>query len=297
MSFDLMTARASGMLAMDFGIVFCVLLAVRFLYGATTGVSATDEVAARDNFAFGISLAGATGAIAVMLTGVSSGAFARTFAAEASAMVAYGAAGLVMMWLTRQLFDKLSLPKFSVNEEIGKGNVAVAVVDAGNLVATAIMVRAVMIWSEGALLPALVAVGVGYVASQIILTLASVYRIQVFRMRNEGTNFQAAVQSGNLALALRFVGFRFGVALAVTAASGLTPYDPAGNPLLQAAVWGAVSLGLAVVLTVLTLIAQRLVLIKIDVADEVDRQRNVGVGMIEAAVYIAVGLLFTGLLA
>ena len=296
MSFDVITPRA-GMLAMDLVILFCALLAVRFLYGATTGVRATDELAVKDNFAFGISLAGATAAVGVMLTGVASGPFARSFEGEATAMLAYGVAGLVMMWLTRQIFDRLSLPAFSVNEEIAKGNVAVAVVDAGNLIGTAIMVRAVMIWSEGELLAGLAAVGVGYVASQIILTLATLYRIRVFAMRNEGGRLQAAVQSGNLALALRFVGFRIGVALAVTAASGLTPYDPAGNPLLQAALWGAVSLGLAVLLTVLTMLAETLVLIKIDVADEVDRQQNVGVGMVEAAAYIAVGLLLTGLLA
>ena len=43
-------------------------------------------------------------------------------------------------------------------------------------------------------------------------------------------------------------------------------------------------------------IAERFVLGGIDVSEEVDKQRNVGVGMVEVAVYISIGLLLNGLL-
>ena len=200
------------------------------------------------------------------------------------------------MWLTRLIFDRVALPGLSVGDEIGKGNTAVAVVDAGNLIATALMVRAIIIWADDALVSGLIAVVLGYVASQIILTLTAYYRILLYRKRNPEQRFQSAVQGGNLALALRFVGFQIGVAFAVTAASSLAVYDQISNPVVEAAFWGLASLALAVGLAILGLIAERFVLAGVDVSEEVDQQQNVGVATTEVAVYIAIGLLMAGLL-
>lgn len=297
MDFNLLTGQMAGMMVMDFAIVFAVLLLVRVIYGVASGVDTLHEIAVKDNFAIGISLAGATAGIAIMLTGVVSGDLALSYGAEAGAMAAYGALGLVLMWLTRLIFDRVSLPALSVKAEVGGGNVAVAVVEAGNVVATAIMVRAVMVWADDTLLPGLVAVLLGYVASQIILTITAYYRIWLFRLRNKGARFDDGVKSGNMALALRFVGFQVGVALAVTAASGLASYVPGADALSQALEWGAVSLAAAVVLIVLTLLAELCVLTGLDLSEEVDRQRNLGVAMVEVAVYLAIGLLLLNLLA
>ena len=291
MDANILTTQTVGMLAMDFAIVFVVLLLVRVLYGLASGVDTMHELAVKDNFAVGISLAGATAGIAIMLTGVVSGGFAASFGAEAAEMAAYGALGLVLMWLTRLIFDRVSLPALSVKHEISNGNTAVAVVDAGNVLATAIMVRAVLVWSDDALIPGLIAVIVGYVVSQIILTLSAYYRIWLFRARNKDSRLHQAVGSGNLALALRFAGFQVGVALAVTAASSLAPYVTGGEPVSQALVWGMFSIGAAVALVLLGLLAERCVLAGIDLSEEVDRQGNVGVALTEVAVYLAIGLL------
>ena len=293
-----MTGQALGMLILDFAIVFAVLLCARVLYGLVAGIDVTEEMAGKNNHAVGISLAGATAGIGIMLSGVVTGTFSSTLGAEALSMVVYAAVGLVLMWLTRLIFDKVSLPSFSVKDEIARGNNAVAIVDAGNMVATAVMVRAVMNWSEGALSSGLMAVAVGYVATQIILTLTTVYRVKLFRMRNrEGAGFQDVVRAGNMAVAMRFVGFQVGVALAVTAASGVAVFQAGGDPIVQGLTWGAVSIVMAVVLALLALIAERSVLAKIDIAEEVDRQQNIGVALMEVGVYVAIGLILTNLLA
>ena len=293
-----MTGQALGMLILDFVIVFAVLLCARVLYGLVAGIDATEEMSGKNNHAVGISLAGATAGIGIMLSGVVTGTFSSTLGAEALAMVVYAAVGLVLMWLTRLIFDKVSLPSFSVKDEIARGNNAVAIVDAGNMVATAVMVRAVMNWSEGALSSGLMAVAVGYVATQIILTLTTVYRVKLFRMRNrEGAGFQDVVRAGNMAVAMRFVGFQVGVALAVTAASGVAVFQAGGDPIVQGLTWGGVSIVMAVILAVLALIAERSVLAKINVAEEVDRQQNIGVALMEVGVYVAIGLILTNLLA
>ncbi len=288
---NILSGQTLGMMAMDFVIVFAILLLVRFIYGVASGVDTMHELAVKDNFAVGISLAGATAGIAIMLTGVVSGGFAGNFGSEATEMVAYGALGLVLMWLTRLIFDRVALPALSVKQEISNGNTAVAVVDAGNVLATAIMVRAVLVWSDDALAPGLIAVIVGYVVSQIILTLSAYYRIWVFGKRNKDTRLHEAVGSGNLALALRFVGFQVGVALAVSAASDLAPYVTGGDPISQALVWGVFSIGATVALVLLSLLAERCVLTGIDLAEEVDRQGNIGVALTEVSVYLAIGLL------
>jgi uncharacterized membrane protein YjfL (UPF0719 family) len=297
MELELLTGQTLGMLVMDFALVFAVLLLVRVIYGAASGVDTMHEISVKDNFAVGVSLAGATAAIGIMLTGVVSGEFAFSYGMEIAAMASYGVLGLILMWLTRLIFDRIALPHLSVRAEIGEGNIAVATVEAGNLLATAIMVRAVMIWSDDALLPGLIAVVVGYIASQIILTVTAYYRIWLYRLRNSGGRFSEAVQSGNLAVALRFIGFQIGVALAVTAAGGLAPYEPAGDPVMQALIWGVVSIGAAVVLVILTLIAEFAVLTGLDLSEEVDRQRNIGVALVEVAVYLAIGLLLLNHLA
>ena len=293
-----MTGQALGMLILDFVIVFAVLLCARVLYGLVAGIDVTEEMAGKNNHAVGISLAGATAGIGIMLSGVVTGTFSSTLGTEALSMVVYAAVGLVLMWLTRLIFDKVSLPSFSVKDEIARGNNAVAIVDAGNMVATAVMVRAVMNWSEGTLSSGLMAVAVGYVATQIILTLTTVYRVKLFRMRNrEGAGFQDVVRAGNMAVAMRFVGFQVGVALAVTAASGVAVFQAGSDPIVQGLTWGGVSVVMAVILAVLALVAERSVLAKINVTEEVDRQQNIGVALMEVGVYVAIGLILTNLLA
>jgi uncharacterized membrane protein YjfL (UPF0719 family) len=297
MELELLTGQTIGMMVMDFVLVFAVLLLVRVLYGVASGVDTLHELSVKDNFAIGISLAGATAAIGIMLTGVVSGEYAFSYGMEFAAMASYGILGLALMWLTRLIFDRVALPRLSVRALVGDGNTAVATVEAGNLIATAIMVRAVMVWSDDALIPGLIAVIVGYVASQIILTVTAYYRIWRYKMRNSGGRFSDAVADGNLAVALRFVGFQIGVALAVTAAGGLAPYAPGGDPVMQAVLWGVVSIGAAVVLVVLTVIAEFAVLTGLDLSEEVDRQRNIGVALVEVAVYLAIGLLLLNHLA
>ncbi len=285
------------MLALGVVIVFAVLFSVRLLYGAAAGLDTTSELAGKDNFAFGIGLAGMTLGVAIMLTGVAEGGYAASIGEEVSALVIYAALGLVLMWLTRLIFDRVSIPAFSVKAEIQNGNVPIAIVEAGNVLATAVMVSAVMRWSEGSLAAALTAVLAGYVVTQVILTATTYYRVWLFGLRNAGKRFQNVVQEGNTALALRFAGFQMGVALAVTAAAQVVVYDPAGDPIVQALIWGACSLVLAAVLIVLSLLAERFVLRSIDVSEEVDRQSNIGVALTEVAVYAGIGLVFNGLLA
>ena len=271
-----------------------VLVGVRWLYGPLAGQPAV-KLGSTDNSAFGIGLAGMTLGMGIMLSGVASGDFAVTPLEEMAALAAYILAGLCLMALTRIIFDRVSLRTLDVKDEVAGGNLAVAIVDAGNLVATAIMLRALMQWTDGALVPALIGLVTGYAAIQLLLTAVIAYRAKLFRERNDGNSFAIEIGKGNAALALRFAGFQAGMALAATAASGLLRYDPAAAPWLQALDWAVFAAAAMILAGLLTFIAEKVVLRGVDVAQEVDREGNVGVGMVEASIYVSIGVMAVAL--
>jgi len=279
----------------DFIIVLAVLAGLRIFSGVVANVSLNDILAKQDNFAMGISLAGAVLGVAIMLMGAVSGDAGVSLKQEAMLMLSYGFAGILLMWITRKVFDKLSLPQISVYEQIQNGNVAAGIVDAGNLIATAIIVRAVMSWVDGTAFIGLAAVIAGYVTSQLIMLLATWYRSTVFAKRHPDASLHQEIQTGNVALAVRFSGHRIGVALAVTAASGLVVYYPDSIP-TSLLVWSCIALLMFFAQTLISIAARHILLPGINVAEEVGKQKNVAIGTLEASVYIAVGLIFVGLL-
>ncbi|OUS17835.1 hypothetical protein A9Q88_02515 [Gammaproteobacteria bacterium 50_400_T64] len=82
----------------------------------------------------------------------------------------------------------------------------------------------------------------------------------------------------------------------MTAGASLVEYYQA-EPLLSVAYWLGAGTSLALLLPALALIARKAILLKINVAEEVDEQENIGVAAIEAVIYIAVALLLIGVLA
>lgn len=281
--------------AVDFLIALAILGSIRLLSGVVANVSSAEELTEKDNPAFGIAIAGAVVALAIMMTGAMSGEAAKSPSAEILMFLVYGIVGIVLMGLTRILFDRISFPQFSIHDEMLKGNVASSIIDAGNMIATAIMVRAVMIWVDDSSLFGLIAVVVGYGLSQILLVLATIYRTRVFAARHTEGSLHQEIKNGNIALALRFVGYRIGIALAVTAASGIVVYSQ-DNMWVSILLWGGVAICMFVLLTICCILTRYAVLPGVNVAVEVDDQKNVAIGAIEAAIYLALGLLISGLI-
>ena len=280
--------------AIDLLIIVAILAGMRKLSGTIGNVSSHDELTEKDNNAFGISIAGATLALAIMLMGVVSGDVGKNPANEAMLMIGYGGLGLLLMWVTRKVFDHISLPKISIHKQIMNGNVAAAIVDAGNMIATAVILRAVMIWVDSNSWVGLVLVIAGFLISQILLLVATLYRRHVYAKRHGGHGVQDEIEKGNTALALRFSGHRIGVAMAVTAASGIVVYD-AESIVAHMSAWAGMAVVMMVALTMIAFLTRKAVLPNVNVAEEVDKQGNVAVGSIEAAIYIAVGFLLAGL--
>ena len=116
-----------------------------------------------------------------------------------------------------------------------------------------------------------------------------------FPPKDTGKTLQNEIQAGNIALAIRFSGHRLGLGLALTAASGVVIYDPQFLTLSITA-WLIMAIALFIFQIILAIILRHIILSRIDVGEEVDVQRNVAIGSIEAAIYIGIGLIFVGLL-
>nr|VFJ43161.1 MAG: protein of unknown function (DUF350) [Candidatus Kentron sp. FM]VFJ50092.1 MAG: protein of unknown function (DUF350) [Candidatus Kentron sp. FM]VFK08653.1 MAG: protein of unknown function (DUF350) [Candidatus Kentron sp. FM] len=278
----------------DLIIVLAILAGLRFFSGVVANTSLHEVLSVQDNAAVGISLTGAVIGVAIMLMGAVAGDAGGSLAQEALLMLGYGIVGIGLMWVTSRVFDNLSMPGISVRDLIERGNTAAALTDAGNLIATAIIVRAVMSWVDGSTYTGLAVVLAGYVIAQVILYLATRYRIFVFAKRHTGNSLEHEIATENIALAVRFAGHRIGVGLAVTATSGIVVYS--GEDILYSlSVWSALAIGMFLAQTVICIAARLVLLPGINVGEEVGEQRNIAIGSLEGAIYVAIGLVFAGL--
>ena len=118
----------------------------------------------------------------------------------------------------------------------------------------------------------------------------------MYARRHKGASLQEAFAAGNVALAIRFMGHILGVALALTAASGVVAFDRS-SLLIAVGLWAAVTLLFSVLVSLLAIAACKVILWGINLVEEVDEQGNIGVAAIEAAVYVSIGLFFQALFA
>jgi len=282
-------------LVIDLAIAVVMISGLRFITGLVANVNSAEELASRDNFAFGIAMAAGIISLALMLTGAVSGEPGATYLNEVVSVLSYGVLGLILIKAGRFLQDKLVLTGIEIQQEIRNGNLAAALVDAGNTIATGLVLRAVMLWVESDTFNGLLAVLAAFVLTQLLLALVTKYRMIVFARRDAGESLESAFKEQKVALAIRFFGHLLGVALALTAASGVVAYGD--NLVLSLGLWAGVTLLFAVLVSMLAIIARNIVLLGVDVVEEVNKQNNVGVASIEAAIYVSIGLFFTALFA
>jgi uncharacterized membrane protein YjfL (UPF0719 family) len=278
-------------------IAVVLFASLRFFSGAISNSNATSQLTEKDNPAYGISLAGVVLAVTIMLSGTIYDNPETTLEEIALSTVLYGALGIVLMSLSRLIFDDIALPKISLKEHILKGNIAAGLVDAGNVIATAIIIRAVMLWVEYNTIEGIKAVLIGYLVSQAMLTLVTHTRVRLFprKVADKSTSLQDELAKGNVAVALRFTGRRIGSALAISAASSTLLYELSSFTNLILA-WTVMSFLALVILHILSFIADRIILANIAIEDEVIRQKNAALGATQGAIYLSLGLLLAQLM-
>lgn len=283
-------------LVIDIVIAILLLSTMRFVSGLSAKVNTTDELAKEDNFAFGISVAGSILALGIVLTGAITGEAGESYLVEAIGMFSYGLFGLLLIKLGRYVHDKLALNKIHKTEQILNKNISVGVVDAASAIATAIVIRAILMWVDGIDIYTFIAIVSGFVVSQAILIIVTRIRENSYAKNNQSGSWQQAIEEGQLALAIRYSGQVISTALAVTAASHFLEYNP--TTLVSNLIgWLLFAIAMTLMVSVLAYIAKRIILMGINLVEEVDQQHNIGVASIEMAVSISIALILTGLMA
>jgi len=289
----LWTAQA---LAIDFIVIIALFVSLKLIKGWVSNLHANDEITKRDNFAFGLSFAAGLAGLAIVLTGITSGNFADTLVAEATQMAGYGLVGIALIKLGHFFQDKVALRKVDLHLEIVQGNVTAALIEFGHIVTVAILIRSALIWvlTEGWHgLPIVIA---AFIIGNIIMLLVSQYRVQLYKRTNKnGDCLQQAIKDNNLAVGVRYAGFLIGSGLAITAATGLAPYN-ADNINMSLIYWAGAAIFSLIMFILLHLITIKIILSGTDISDEVNRQKNVGVAAISATTSFAIGLTMATLL-
>lgn len=277
-------------------LALAALIGLRYGMSALIGVHAKDELDKKDNIAFGIIIAGAVLALMLIMSGAISGDAHASLMQEALNVLMYGVVGIVLLKVGFLVQDKLLLRKICVRDEIKKGNTAVAITAAANLIAVGIVIRTSITWVEDDGMNGLLPVVLVFIASQIILAAVTLLRTFIFAKRNPNNTWQSAIQGNNIALAIRFAAQMLATAFALSSVAYLVNYS---SILLFEIVYTWLGLGLAVMVVVWLLytLACPIVLSKINVVEEVDQQRNVGVAAIEAALFLGIATLFMGFMA
>jgi hypothetical protein len=283
-------------LAIDVTIAIVLLGAMRFLLGLTSQVNSTEELAQKDNFAFGVSVAGSVFALGIVLTGAITGENAPSYLMEIIGMLAYGTYGLILIKVGRVIQDKVALQHLNKTELIKEQNLTIGIIDAAGAIATAIIIRAVLLWVDGLDVATFVAITSGFFVAQAVLVLVTRIRERNYAKNNQEDCLQEALSEGQLALAIRYSGQVISTALAVTAASHFLVYSPE-TLVMNLVGWLVFGIIMTVLVSLLTYLAKRIVLWGINLVEEVDQQHNIGVASIEMATSIAIALILTALMA
>ncbi len=286
---------AVGILFVDLLIAVGAICALRYLQGLLAGVDTTTELATRDNYAFGISVAGGTLALALVLAGAVSGEASAGLLAEAWNVAVYAVVGIVLLKVGTIINDQVIFHHFSLKQQVHENNIAAGIVQAANLIALGLIINTAAHWVESESWLGVFSVVLVFFVAQVVLLAVTRLRGQIYEKRHNGEVLQQALEKGNSALAIRYMGHLLSAAFGVKAASGLVAYHSLALVGLIFN-WLFIALLITAAISGLAALARRAVLLNIDVVEEVDEQQNIGVACIEATLFIAVGLIVSSLL-
>ena len=198
--------------------------------------------------------------------------------------------GIVLLKVGTLINDLVVFHRFSIRLAITQKNAAAGTVQAANFAALGILIKGAIDWVVGPLMQALTSVVVVFFLAQIVVVGVTRLRSHIYARRHNNARLQDALSDGKTALAVRYAGHLLGTALAASAAGGMVSYL-IGFHVGSYGLWIIWAIALAIILSLLSIIAQRIILFGIDTINEVDNENNIGVAAIEAAIFIGFGLI------
>jgi hypothetical protein len=282
-------------LAIDVSIALALLVVMKWLTGLMRKNSVTEELGIKDNFAFGISIAGGMLSLCIVLSSVVGRHIGQGYSEAATGMVTFGIVGILLVKFGRFAHDKLVLNRVDTHAMISERSVSIALVDAASLVASAIVLRNIMVWVNGSDMNAIIAIVTGFsVVLTMLLVMTRILEVR-YAKDNQNDSFQGALRKGQLALAIEHSGNLLGTAMIVSAAKNLLIYNPSGY-VSNVTGWLVVSVALAIALHILVLINKKVILFGMNFRQEVDQQHNVGVASLGFTLSIGTAMVINGVL-
>lgn len=264
-----------------------------FFIKAFNNISLKEELSHKDNFAAGLSVSGALFSLGCVIAGASSGDFGDSISHELFLLITYIGVGLLTLIGSRYLFDRFSFPGFKVHDQIMKENTAVGIADMGNTIASGLIVYNIMLWVDSTAYSDAIYVIIAWALSQVVLFLATVYKNAIQLKFGKTSSISEQLISGNIASAIRFAGYRISIALAMMATSSIIGFD-ADHDITVILSWFGISLFFVFASTVIGVAIRKVVLRGIDVWDEVDKQGNVGIAVIQSVLFVVGSLIIIG---
>jgi uncharacterized membrane protein YjfL (UPF0719 family) len=281
-------------LAIDLSIAVLLLLAIRSFSGVFSKVSVRSELGEKDNFAFGISMAGRMLSLTIVLSAVVGRHTHLGYEVAALGMVVFGGVGILLVRAGRYAHDKVVLNRLDKNQMIAEKNVSVGLVDAASSIASAIIIKSIIDWAVGTDVNTLIAILSGTTVVLSVLLLTTRLYERRFANNNQDNSFQDTLSQGHLALAIQHSGNLIGTAIAVSSAGSILAYEPESY-VSNITGWLLVGLTFSVFLIVLSSVSKRIILAGVNWKREVDLQHNVGIASIEFVLSIGLALLIAGL--
>jgi len=285
----------AGIIGVDLVLAVIAISGYRYFQTVTQGINTTHELSKKDNFAFGIAFAGGALALAQIIAAAVGGDPAESYLNEAINVSIYAIIGIVLLRVGAIVNDKMNFNHFSLKEEISKENITAGIIQAANYIALGIIISAAINWIEVESYEGLLSVVFTFVTAQAVLLGVTRYRAGVYAKRHNGASWQDALQKGNPALAIRYLGHIVATAFGISAAAHLVSYSQA-EPWIAASVWFGCSILTVIAISLLAVFARSIILIRINTTEEVDDQQNIGVAFIEAQIFVSMAFVLDPLL-
>ena len=258
-----------------------VLLLSKMVHDWFTPFSVDDELTQKDNLALAVSMGGYFMATTIVFLGALLGPSSGILQ-DLLLVGGYSLLGILLLNLSRLINDKCVLYKFSnVKEIITDRNAGTGAVQFGSFVASGLIVAGAINGEGGGLVTALVFFALGQLA---LILFAVIYN------RFTPFDIHAEIEKDNVAAGVGFGGAL--VALGCILMRGVSGNFVSWSYNLQNFAWSVVLV--FVLLPVVRFIFDKLIIPKADLNKEIQQDRNVGAGFLEALVMIgfAVVLFF-----
>ena len=163
-------------------------------------------------------------------------------------------------------------------------------------IATAIIIRSVLMWAEDLTVYTFIAIFSAFAISQLMLVLLTRGRENRYAKRNQGASMQKAIAEGHVALAIRHSGYMLAMAFSFNAASHFIIFDPQAY-IANLIGWLVFSVVMLLSLSLLITLVKKLVLANINLCEEVEQQHNIGLAFVEVAISVSIAIILAALMA